>query len=117
MKTKKEIRNEYKQMKFQMGVFRITNKTNSRVWIGSGMNLKAAINSVKFQLNMGMHPNKALTKDWREQGEGNFTFEILEEVKQKDDDSINYERELKSLEELLIEEMNPYYNSVYNKKK
>jgi hypothetical protein len=117
MKTKKEIRNEYKQMKFQMGVFRIRNKKNGKIWIGSGINIPAVLNSEKFQLNIGMHPNKVLQKDWTELGEDNFSCEVIEEIKQGDDDSVDYKREVKSLEDLLIEDLKPYYNSVYNQKK
>jgi hypothetical protein len=117
MKTKKEIKKEYKEMKFQMGVFRIRNIINDKAWIGSSTNLKAVWNSEKFQLQLGSHPNKVLQRDWQEFGADNFVYEIVDVIKQTDDDSIDYAREVKSLENLYVEDLKPYYNSVYNQAK
>lgn len=116
MKTKKELKREYKEMKFPIGVFRIRNILNDKAWIGSSTNLKAVWNSERFQLQMGLHQNKILQKDWKELGADNFVFEIIDELKQSDDDSIDYARDVKSLEKLYVEDLKPYYNSVFNKK-
>jgi hypothetical protein len=98
MKTRKELKEEYKQMKFQMGVFQIRNCTNGKIFIGSSADLKASWNSQKFQLEAGMHQNSDLQRDWNESGAQNFVYEILEEITQSDDKIIDYPKELKALE-------------------
>jgi len=117
MKTRKELKEEYKQMKYQMGVFQIKNKINNKVFIGSSTDLKAIWFAQKLQLDVGMHQNSELQKEWKEYGANNFIFEILEEIKQKEDEETNYAKEVKALEQLLIEELQPFGDKGYNRKK
>lgn len=117
MKTKKELKEEYKQMKFTMGVFRITNKANGKIFIGSSPDLTAIWYAQKLQLGMGIHQNKELQKDWNHFGSESFTYEILEELKHSDDTKADFNKELKALEELLIEELQPFGEKGYNRSK
>lgn len=117
MKTRKELKEEYKQKKFQMGVFQIRNKSNGKVFIGSSLDLMAKWNSQKFQLNAGMHPNIELQKDWDDYGEDNFEYEIIEELKQEEGKVRDYRREIKTLETTILEEHQPYEDKGYNKRK
>lgn len=117
MKTRKELKEEYKQMKFRMGVFQIKNMVNGRVFIGSSTDLKAIWYAQKLQLNMGMHQNSDLQKEWKEFGADNFIYEILEEIKQTEDKPTDYAKEVKALEEIMIEELQPYEAKGYHKKK
>ncbi len=114
MKTRKELKEEYKQMKFKMGVFQIKNNINGKVFIGSSLDLKAIWHAQKLQLEFGMHQNSALQKEWNEYGAENFVYEILEEIKQSDDKPVDYNKEIKILEEMIIEELQPYENKGYN---
>jgi hypothetical protein len=57
MKTKKEIREEYKSMKFRVGIFQITNKKDNRIFLNTTSDLDRAYNSDLFQLKAGMHSN------------------------------------------------------------
>ena len=93
MKTRKELREEYNQMKFRMGVFQIRNKINGKVFIGSSTDLKAIWYAEKLQLDIGLHSNSELQKEWKEYGVENFVYEILEEIKQTDDKPIDYIKE------------------------
>jgi hypothetical protein len=115
MKTHKEIKAEYKQMKFPMGVFQIRNITNNKVFIGSNLHVVAEWNSQKFQLNAGMHPNEALQKDWKEFGSENFVYEILEEIKESEDKPLDYSKEIKTLEKLYLEKFKDFPDKVYNR--
>jgi group I intron endonuclease len=117
MKTAKQLKEEYKLMKFRMGVFRITNNINGKKFIGSSLDLVAIWHAQKLQLNTGTHPNSELQKDWNQYGAENFTYEILEELKPTDDPKIDFKKEIKALEELLIEEIQPFDNNGYNRKK
>ena len=116
MKTRKELKEQYKQRKNKMGVFQIKNTYNNKIFIGSSMDLNAIWNRQKMQLKLGRHPNKALQEDWKEYGEESFIYEILAELKQDDKKEVNYKKELKELEKLYIEELEPFESKGYNKK-
>jgi len=116
VKSFKELKQEYKQIKFKMGVFQIRNKINDKLFIGSSMDLTAIWHAQKLQLDFGMHQNTMLQDDWKEFGSENFVYEIIEEIKYSEDKPVNYEKEIKTLEELIIEELQPFENKGYNKK-
>ena len=116
MKTRKELKEEYKQMKFKMGVFQIKNDVSGKLFIGSSLDLIAIWHAQKLQLDIGIHPNSELQKDWKEFGAENFSYEIIEEIKQSDDKPIDYAKEIKVLEEMIIDEVQPFENKGYNRK-
>ena len=117
MKTYKELKEEYKQLKYKTGVYQIRNKANNKIFVGSTPDLNAAWNSHKFQLEIGAHRNKALQQDWNSYGAENFSYEILEEFKIPEDKSIDVKRELSVLEQIYLDELKPYDEKGYNKKK
>ncbi len=89
-----------------MGVFQIRNLINNKVLIDSGVDMKAKWNRHKTELRFGSHRNKLLQKEWNEYGENNFVFEVLSELEKKDEPHINYPKELKLLQEMVIAEVN-----------
>jgi hypothetical protein len=105
MKTKKELKEEYKQMKIPMGVFQIKNISNNKVLIDNSIDMESKWNRHKMELKFGNHRNRAFQKDWNDYGENNFIFEVLSELKKNDEENINYNKELKTLENMVIEEM------------
>lgn len=113
MKTKKELKDEYKQMKFPMGVFQIRNLSNNKILIDNSVDMLSKWNRHKMELNFGGHRNLALQKDWSEKGEENFIFEVLSELKSKDEENVNYNKELKILQKMVIEEMNIPDDRIY----
>jgi frataxin-like iron-binding protein CyaY len=115
MKTNKELKEEYKLMKFPAGVFQIRNTVNGKIFINSSVNLDKVWNSQKFQLQLGGHPNHALQQEWKEFGESAFVFEILDEVAQDGEREINLKEEAKALEEYFLEELQPFGEKGYNK--
>ncbi len=116
MKTKKELRDEYKEMKFKKGVFQIRNTVNGKVYIDSNTDLDAIFKRQKFQLNCGNHPVAELQKDWKELGGDKFEFEILSEVKENDKVEFD-QKDLKLLEQMFLDEIKPFDEKGYNKKK
>lgn len=115
MKTRKELQDEYKLMKFKIGVFKIKNTANGKFFLGSNINLDAIWNRYKFQLELGKHYCQELQADWNKFGADAFVFEILAEVKQKDDVLKDYSREVKELEEMYWEEYKDKRDMIYNK--
>ena len=116
MKTRKELKEEYKQMKFKMGVFQIKNNINGKIFIGSSLDLKAIWYAQKLQLDMGMHQNSELQKDWKEFGSENFIYEILDEINQTEDKPIDYKKEINTIEDMIIDDLQPFEENGYNKK-
>ena len=110
MKTKKEIKVEYKQMRFRMGVFQIRNIFSGKLFIGSSVNLDKIWNRHKFQLEMNGHQSKGLQQDWNEQGAENFVFEVVEELKESDDSAVDNQKDVALLEEMVVEKLKPEYN-------
>ncbi len=50
MKTKKELKEEYKQMKIPMGVFQIKNISNNKVLIDNSIDMESKWGSVSSKL-------------------------------------------------------------------
>jgi group I intron endonuclease len=113
--NKKELIKQYKQTIQPMGVYQIKNKKNGKIFIGSAKNLPGKINSHKFQLKNGLHTNKQMQKDFNEIGEEGFSFDILDHLKPKEDLNHDYTEELKTLEEMWIEKLQPFSGKGYNK--
>lgn len=106
MKTRKEIKEEYKQKKFSMGVFQVRNISNNKIFIDNSIDMVSKWNRHKTELRFGNHKNMELQKDWNEKGENNFVFEILSELKHDEERSVNYPKELQLLQQMIIEETN-----------
>lgn len=114
MSTTKELKEEYKLRKFKVGVFQIRNTVNGKIFVGSSVNLDAIWNRIKSELKFEGHRNERLQKEWKEFGDQSFQFEILAELEQKDGEKIDYNREAKKLEEMFIEELQPFFDKGYN---
>ncbi|WP_299256315.1 GIY-YIG nuclease family protein [uncultured Aquimarina sp.] len=106
MKTKKELKEEYKQMKIPMGVFQIKNIKNNKILIDHSIDMESKWNRHKMELKFGNHRSRSFQKDWNEYGEENFAFDVLSELKKKEKENINYNKELKTLQKMITEELN-----------
>src|ERR1700690_529607 len=89
MKTKQDIKRDYKERKVSSGVFQVKNTANGKIMLGSTLNPDGPLNRQKLTPMWGKHPIEALQKDWNEFGADKFVFEILEVVKVKDDPNFN----------------------------
>ena len=114
MKSREEIKREYKERRKPAGVFQVKNTANGKVLLGSSLNLEGPLNSHKFMLTIGRHRNEALQKDWNTYGPDKFTFDILEVVKVKDDPNFDIDQELTLLEEIWLEKLQPFGEKGYN---
>jgi hypothetical protein len=109
--SRKEMIRRYKEMKTEAGVYQIKNTANGKALIAATPNLKT-MEGKRFQLQMGSHKNALLQAEWKEFGEKNFVFEVLEVLQDVED--ISRDRELKNLEEKWLEELKPYGDRGYN---
>lgn len=114
VKSKQDIKREYKERNKPAGVFLVKNTANGRVLLGSSLNLEGPLNSHKFMLTIGQHRNEALQKEWNEYGPDKFVFEILEVVKVKNDPNFNLSDELTLIEQIWLEKIQPFGERGYN---
>ncbi|WCN36505.1 GIY-YIG nuclease family protein [Aneurinibacillus uraniidurans] len=114
MERKKELKQQYKEIKVEAGVYQIKNTVNGKIFIGSSRNLKT-LNGKQFQLKMGSHENRMLQKEWNEYGEDAFVFEIVEVLKKKETGYFDLKDELKKLEEKWLDTLQPFGEQGYNK--
>jgi excinuclease UvrABC nuclease subunit len=113
MERKKELKQFYKEIPIEAGVYRIKNSKNEKILIGSTRNIKT-LNGVKFSLENGVHTNKKLQEEWKHFGKESFTFDILEILKKKDDVYFNEKEALEKLEEKWVEQLQPFGERGYN---
>ena len=102
---KAAAKNEYKQAKRPMGVYRIRNTRNDKSYIGSATDLPAKINRHKAELKFGSHRNRELQKEWNLFGELCFQFEVLDELDHKKDSPSNPVEELHVLKEMWMRKL------------
>ena len=76
-KRKKELLQQWKNRHPEMGVISFHCKKTRESFLGISKDTKADFNSIRFQLSMGMHPNKRLTELWNQYGEGGFEFSVV----------------------------------------
>jgi hypothetical protein len=114
---KKQLKKNYQQSPRPMGVFLIRNSVNDKVLLGTSPDLPGIINRHKFQLDAGVHPNKALQADWKELGSENFAFEIVDELTPREGEAVDYRAELEALEDLWLERIQPFNERGYNQPK
>ncbi len=103
---KKELRAQYKQIKPDMGIFAVINKSNFKHFLETTQNLKGKINSTQFRLEAGSHPNKELQKDWRTIGSDGFEIKIIEQIEyDKDECKTDYSDDLELLKMIWVENL------------
>ncbi len=106
MDRKKELKEQYKQMKPDMGIFVIRSNSNNKCYIEGTQDLKSKINRTKFQLEFGSFANKELQKEWKEYGGPSFTIEVLENLKyDKDESKTDYSEDLALLQMIWEEKL------------
>ena len=118
--NKKELKKQYTQTVLPMGIFQVKNLISGKIFIDSGLNVQGKINSCRFQLSLGSHMNKTLQEDFNQIGITNFSFEIidyLEPKEDKEDMKMDYTDDLKLLEEIWIEKLQPFDKRGYNQRK
>ena len=114
MKSKQDLKREYKERKKPAGIFQVKNTVNGKVLLGSSLNLEGPLNGHKFMLAIGSHRNEELQREWNAFGPGAFVFEVLEVVQVKDDPDFNLEDELTILEQIWLEKLQPFGRRGYN---
>lgn len=112
--TRRALTRQYKQTRPAAGVFTVTNQANGRMYVGGSLQLEGAMNRMRFELKMRSHRNQALQKDWTAQGHEQFSFSVVDPMKERDDPHFDYQVELDSLLALWREAVPCYGDRGYN---
>jgi hypothetical protein len=105
MSTQRELTKKYKASLPPMGVYVVRNLVNRRVFVGASLNVDAAMNRHRFELNLNGHRNRELLRDWQQFGADNMRFEVLDLIKKRDDSAFDYKAELASMLAMWSEEL------------
>lgn len=60
------------------GIYKITNITSGKIYIGCASNIRTRINGHLYDLRRNKHKNSYLQRAWTKYGEENFIFEMIE---------------------------------------
>ena len=117
MIDKKELKKQYKQTLPKMGIYQIRNLVYGKIFVGRSKELAGKFNSSKFQLKAGLHMNRALQKDYTTLGEDKFAFEVVDYLAPKDEPGYDYTTDLKVLEQMWLDKLQPFDEKGYNLRK
>ena len=112
---RRKLKRDYKEQRPSLGVFQIRNLVSGKIFVASSLNLAAAQNRHRFQLEHGSHPSRRLQKDWTEHGPNAFVFEILDEVHPGEhDQDRDRSADLAFAEEFWLAQLEPFGDKGYN---
>jgi hypothetical protein len=83
MDRRKTLINEYKQGKVIGGIYLVTNTFNGKYLLDYAANLQSKQNSFNFMVSSGSCLDYRLKEDLMAFGDKSFTFEILEALEKK----------------------------------
>lgn len=117
MDRKKELKQLYKEIKTEAGVYQIRNNQNQKILIVTTPNLKT-ITGRSLELKSGSYKaNTELQQELTKFGPEAFSFEILEVLEEPDEGFFDRGDELKKLEKKWLEKLQPYGEKGYHKRK
>lgn len=83
------------------GVYKIINKVNGHVYVGSSVNIERRHTQHFYLLGVGRHHSRYLQAAWNKYGKNQFSFELIIEC---------FEYELEIQEQVYIDKLHPVYN-------
>jgi hypothetical protein len=81
---KKKLLTQYKNRTLAGGVVAVKNKVNGKMWIEGVVDIEGRRNRFEFIKNTGSAVPLNIRQDWQKDGADAFSFEIIEELEQKD---------------------------------
>ncbi len=85
--NKKELRAQYKEMKYEAGIYRVINQQTGRYYLASTTDIQAIRNRFDFAQKIGSHTAFSIKmgQDLAKYGVNSFSLEILEVLDMKPD--------------------------------
>ncbi len=113
MDRKKELIQQYKEIKKVGGVYQIRNIQNGKIMVLSTPDFKT-MNGKRFELEMGSYRCATLQKEWKDFGQEAFVFEILETLDEEEKGIFDKKDALKKLEEKWLKKLQPFGDKGYH---
>jgi hypothetical protein len=85
MKTRSDLKREYKETRPPMGVFVVRNTRSGRFQLHASRNLKAGMNRLSVEITPSTRPNRDLQRDWEALGREAFEIKTLDVLEPKDE--------------------------------
>ncbi len=76
----------YKERKVAAGIYAIRCRPSGETWVGQAPDVSKIANRITFTLRQGSHPHPSLQAALKKHGADAFTFEIVEELEEKESD-------------------------------
>ena len=113
---RKELKESYLRQRPQAGVLQLRNLEDGKLYLTGSLDLRAMENRLRAELGSGGCRIRELQQDWRRQGEAAFRFEVLDTLDPPEgqDRPVGPE-ELKLLERLWLDKLQPYGEQGYNR--
>ena len=86
-----------------MGIYAIRDRESGHLLLGASRNVHASLNGARFELLMGKHADRVLQEAWNRGGADGLRFDVQELLKERENADVDYEGELKALEEFYRE--------------
>ena len=102
---RKERLRQYKETPRPVGVYLVRNTASGTAFIGSSVNIAGMLNRLRFQLEMGGHPNRELQAQWDEFGADAFVFETLDTLEPPTDPDYDPTEDLATLEDMWLDRL------------
>ncbi|GLV60741.1 hypothetical protein KDH_75600 [Dictyobacter sp. S3.2.2.5] len=108
MNRRKELAQAYKEREIIGGIYIIKNSRTGQYLLSHTANLQGARNHFQFAVTTGSTVHPRLQRDWQAQSSQDFTFAVLEELKQQPDQSPeSFLDDLRTLEEMWRATLDP----------
>ena len=107
--TKEKANEIDKIMPTDGGIYKITNITNNKFYIGSTINLRKRIKRHFYELLNQMHHSKHLQNAWNHYRKESFVYEPLEIIKKKQREKASeYKKKLRKIEQEYLDKFTPW---------
>jgi len=104
--TKKELKAQYKEREIIGGVYAIKNTLNSKMLLDSATDLQGSKNRFNFSQKTGSCVYMKLQSDWNKQSGEQFVFEVLEELKKGETQTLEeFKADIDFLKEMWLDKL------------
>jgi DNA-binding HxlR family transcriptional regulator len=111
------LKQAFKQLQLEMGVYQLQNRITGRIYIGTSRNLEGSRNGRMFELRTGKAVfNRELQKDLDQYGAESFEFSVLS-IMDAPEPGDNIKECLAALERHWLDKLQPYGERGYHKHK
>jgi hypothetical protein len=105
---RKTLKEEYKQQKIIGGIYKVTHTGSGRYLANASPDTRAKQNAFNFAVASNTVFDNRLRKDWEAFGGGAFTFEVLETLDcKKDQTRASFQEDLQALLEMWESKLDP----------